>query len=39
MFRDPTPPEWPSPELKHNARAAFDSAGFLNHFHVYPGRR
>ena len=39
MFRDPPPPEWPSPKLKHNARAAFDSAGFFNHFHVFPGRR
>ena len=39
MLRDPPPPEWPSPELENNARAAFDSAGFFNHFHVFPGRR
>jgi hypothetical protein len=39
MLRDPPPPELPSPKLKHDARPAFDSAGFLNHFHVFPGRR
>ena len=39
MFRNPAATEWPSPKLQHHARPPFDSAGFFNYFHVFPGRR
>ena len=39
MFRNPAPPQWPSPKLHHHARAPFDSTGFFNHNHAFPRRR
>jgi hypothetical protein len=39
VFCDPAPSEWPSPELKDNARTSFDSTSSLDYFDVFAGRR
>ena len=38
MLRDSPSPKRPSSKLEHNARAAFDSAGFFNNFHAFTRR-